>query len=120
MEIKTKARKWGNSIAIILPKIVVENDNIKENDEVIVPTLTFVASAHVVTWLKAKPVLVDSEEGTFNIDVKKIEEKITSNTKAIMPVHYGGHSCDMDEINKIAEKYNLRVIEDAAHAVGSE
>jgi len=99
---------------------VLSSYDIKENDEVIVPTLTFVASAHVVTWLKAKPVLVDSEEGTFNIDVKKIEEKITSNTKAIMPVHYGGHSCDMDEINKIAEKYNLRVIEDAAHAVGSE
>jgi len=93
---------------------------IKENDEVIVPTLTFVASAHVVTWLNAKPVLVDSEEGTFNINTKKIEEKITPNTKAIIPVHYGGHPCDMDEINKIAKKHNIRVIEDAAHAIGSE
>ena len=94
--------------------------NIKENDEVIVPTFTFVASSHVVTWLNAKPVLVDSEEGTFNIDVKKIEEKITKNTKAIMPMHYGGHPCDMDEINEIARKHNLKVIEDAAHAIGSE
>jgi len=94
--------------------------DIKEGDEVIVPTLTFVASAHVVTWLKAKPVLIDSEEGNFNMNVKKIEEKITPNTKVIMPVHYGGHPCEMDEILNIAKKYNLKIIEDAAHAVGSE
>jgi len=94
--------------------------NIKQGDEVIVPALTFVASAHIVTWLNAKPVLIDSDPETFNIDVNKIEEKITSKTKAIIPVHYAGHPCEMDEIMKIAKKYNLKVIEDAAHAVGAE
>lgn len=90
------------------------------NDEVIVPAYTFVASAHVALWLGAKPVLVDVEKDTFNIDPKKIEEAITKKTKAIIPVHFAGHSCDMDKIMQIAKKHNLYVVEDAAHAIGTD
>ncbi len=89
-------------------------------DEVILPSYTFAASGHVVAWLGAKPVLVDVEPDTFNIDPDKIEEAITSRTKAIMPVHFAGHSCDMDRIQKIAKKHDLYVIEDAAHAIGTQ
>jgi len=69
---------------------------------------------------RATPVLVDSELETWNIDVSKIEEKITKNTKAIMVVHIYGHPCDMDPVMKIAKKYNLYIIEDAAEAHGAE
>jgi len=89
-------------------------------DEVIVPTMTFTATAEVVTYFRAKPVFVDCREDTFNIDSSKIEEKITKKTKAIIPVHIGGQACNMDEIMKIAKKYNLKVIEDAAHALPSK
>ena len=92
---------------------------LKEGDEVIVPTNTFVATAEVVTYFNAKPILCDIEEDTHNIDVSKIEPLITPKTKAIIPVHFGGQPCDMDEIYEIAAKYNLRVIEDAAHALPS-
>jgi perosamine synthetase len=88
-------------------------------DEVIIPTMTFTATAEVVTYFGAKPVFVDCKENTFNIDPFKIEEKITKKTKAIIPVHMGGQACDMDEVQKIAKKYNLKVIEDAAHALPS-
>jgi perosamine synthetase len=90
---------------------------IKEGDEVIVPTMTFTATAEVVLYFKAKPVLVDCERDTFNLDPAKIEAALTPKTKAIIPVHMGGHPCEMDEISKIAKKHNLRVIEDAAHAL---
>ena len=89
-------------------------------DEVIVPAYTFVATAHVVEWLGAKPVLVDVEKDTFNIDSVAIEKAITPKTKAIIPVHYAGHACDLGVILQIAKKYNLPVIEDAAHAIGTE
>ena len=89
-------------------------------DEVIVPAYTFVATAHVVEWLGAKPVLVDVEKDTFNIDPVAIERAITSKTKAIIPVHYAGHACDMGAIMQIAKRHNLPVIEDAAHAIGTE
>lgn len=89
-------------------------------DEVIVPTYTFVTSSHVVAWLGAKPVLVDVEKDTFNIDPEKIERAVTDKTKAIMPVHFAGHACEMDSIMKIAKKHNLFVVEDAAHAIGTE
>jgi perosamine synthetase len=90
---------------------------LKEGDEVIVPTTTFVATAEVVNYFKAKPVLVDVEKDTHLIDVKKIEKAITPKTKAIMPVHFSGQPADMDEILEIAKKYNLYVIEDAAHSL---
>lgn len=93
--------------------------NLRENDEVIVPTNTFVATAEVVTYFNAIPVLCDIDYETHNIDVSKIENLITNKTKAIIPVHYGGQPCDMDEIFEIANKYGLKIIEDAAHAIPS-
>ncbi len=93
--------------------------NLKENDEVILPTNTFVATAEVVTYFNAIPVLCDIEYDTHNIDVTQIEKLITDNTKAIIPVHFSGQPCDMDEIFLIAKRYDLKVIEDAAHALPS-
>ncbi len=90
---------------------------IQEGDEVIVPTMTFTATAEVVLYFKAKPVLVDCDVGTFNIDPFDIERKITAKTKAIIPVHMAGQSCDMTRIMEIARKHDLKVIEDAAHAL---
>jgi perosamine synthetase len=90
---------------------------IKENDEVIVPTMTFTATAEVVLYFKAKPLLVDCECDTLNLDPAKLEATITPKTKAIVPVHMAGQPCNMDEILKIARRHNLRVIEDAAHAL---
>lgn len=92
---------------------------IKRGDEVILPTNTFVATAEVVTYFDAIPILCDIEESTHNIDVSKIENLITDKTKAIIPVHFAGQPCDMDEIYEIAKKYNLKIIEDAAHAIPS-
>ncbi len=88
-------------------------------DEVITTPLTFCATAEVIEYQQAKPVFVDIEPKTFNIDPKLVEEKISSRTKAIIPVHYGGIPCDMSLIYDIAEKHDLKVIEDAAHAMGS-
>ena len=90
---------------------------VKEGDEVIVPTVTFAATAEVVLYLKAKPVLVDCEPQTLNIDPEQIEGKITPKTKAIIPVHLAGQPCDMQQILRIARNYDLKVIEDAAHAL---
>ncbi len=91
--------------------------DLKEGDEVIVPAVTFTATAEVITYFRAVPVLVDVDSETCNIDAAKIEEKITERTKAIIPVHYGGQPCDMDEISVIAKRHDLAVIEDAAHAI---
>jgi len=91
--------------------------DIKEGDEVIIPTTTFVATAEVVNYFNAKPVLVDVEKDTHLIDVEKIEEKITKRTKVIIPVHFSGQPADMDPIMELAKKYNLFVVEDAAHAL---
>lgn len=92
---------------------------IKPGDEVITTPLTFVATANVIAMLGARPVFVDIERDTFNIDVKKIEEACTEKTKAIMPVHYAGLPVDLDPLYEIAKRRNLRVIEDSAHAVGT-
>lgn len=91
---------------------------IGEGDEVIVPSFTFIASINPIIIAGAKPVLVDIDKNTFCINADLIEEKITSKTKAIMPVQLYGQCADMDKIMKIAKKYNLFVIEDAAQAVG--
>jgi len=93
---------------------------IQPGDEIITTPFTFVATAEVIVLLGAKPVFVDIEPDTCNIDVSKIEEKITSKTKAIMPVSLYGQVADMDEINVIAVKHNLPVIEDAAQSFGAE
>jgi perosamine synthetase len=89
-------------------------------DEVIMPTLTYIATANTVRYCGATPIFVDSEEDTFNIDPKKIEEKITSRTKAIMPVHLYGLPADMEAILEISRNYSIPVIEDAAEAHGAE
>jgi perosamine synthetase len=91
--------------------------NLKPGDEVIIPTMTFTATGEVVCYFNARPVIVDVEKDTHNMDITRIEEAITKNTKAIIPVHFAGQPCDMDEIMAIARKYNLHVIEDAAHAL---
>lgn len=93
---------------------------IGEGDEVIVPAITFAASANCVLYCGGKPVFVDIEPNTLNIDINKIEEKITPKTKAIIPVDFAGQSVQIDEIVKLAERYNLVIIEDAAHALGGE
>jgi len=90
---------------------------LSEGDEVLTTPMTFAASANVVIHTGAKPVFVDIDPVTMNIDPKKIREKITSRTKAIIPVHVAGHPCEMDEIMAIAREHNLFVLEDAAHAV---
>jgi dTDP-4-amino-4,6-dideoxygalactose transaminase len=92
---------------------------IAEGDEVITTPFTFIATAEVVSHLKAVPVFVDIEEHTFNIDPQKIEALITDKTKAIIPVHLYGHPADMDSIMALAGRYNLRVIEDCAQAFGA-
>lgn len=92
---------------------------IGKGDEVILPTFTMIASAFAVCYTGAKPVFVDADKETWNIDVKKIEEKITPRTKAIMPVHIFGKMCDMDAIKVLADKYNLFILEDAAEAHGA-
>jgi dTDP-4-amino-4,6-dideoxygalactose transaminase len=92
--------------------------NIKPGDEIIVPTYSFFATAGVVSRLNAIPVFTDIDPVTYNIDPKKIEGKITDKTKAIIPVHLYGQSSEMDEINTVAKKYNLKIVEDGAQAIG--
>jgi len=97
----------------------LEGLGIKEGDEVITTPFTFAATTNVIVLQKARPVFVDIEDETFNLDPKKIEKAITEKTKAIMPIHYAGQCAEMDLINEIAEKNDLYVIEDAAPAVGA-
>ena len=97
--------------------LALEAVGIKSGDEVIVPTMTFTATAEVVLYLGARPVLVDCRTDDLNIDVDRIEAAISNNTKAIVPVHIAGRPCAMDQILAIAQRHGLRVIEDAAHAL---
>ena len=92
---------------------------IGEGDEVITPSMTFASTINMIALLGATPIFADIDYGTLNINADLIEERITSKTKAIIPVHFAGAPADMDKINRIAQKYNLKVIEDAAHAVGT-
>jgi perosamine synthetase len=89
-------------------------------DEVIIPTFTMIATAFAVAYTGARPVLVDAEPESWNMDTSQIESMITPKTKAIMPVHIYGHPCDMDPIKEVARKRHLYVIEDAAEAHGAE
>ena len=93
--------------------------NIGSGDEVIIPSYTFFATAGTVMSVGAKPVIVDIDPSTYEIDVTKIEERITPNTKAIIPVHLYGHPADMDAVLEIARKHQLKVIEDNAQAFGA-
>lgn len=93
---------------------------INEGDEVIIPSQTFIATGLAVLMLNARPVFADVDLNTGNISIESIKSRITSKTKAIIPVHWAGYPCDMDEINAIAKEFNLKVIEDAAHAFGAK
>lgn len=99
--------------------LALETLGIGPEDEVILPDFTFAATINAVLYTGAKPVLVDIEQETWNIDPKEIEKSISPKTKAIIPVHIYGHPAKMDEIMQIAKKHNLLVIEDAAEALGS-
>lgn len=92
---------------------------IRAGDEVITTPLTFAASANAVLYMGGKPVFADIDPCTYNIAPQDIRKNINDKTKAVIPVHYTGQPCDMDEITKIAEEHNLMVIEDAAHALGA-
>jgi UDP-4-amino-4-deoxy-L-arabinose-oxoglutarate aminotransferase len=92
---------------------------IGEGDEIITPSMTFASTTNMITMLKAEPVFVEIHYDTLNINADKIEEKISRNTKAIIPVHFAGAPVDMDGILKIAKRHQLAVIEDTAHAVGT-
>ena len=101
----------------------LESLGIKEGDLVLVPTLTFTATAEVVRYLKAHPVFVDCEPDTFCMSVDQIEKSLKNfgrkpgDLKAVIPVHFGGHPCEMDAILEFARNYGLSVLEDAAHAL---
>jgi perosamine synthetase len=97
--------------------LALEATGVKEGDEVLVPTITFTATAEVVAYFKARPVLVDCEPHYFNLDVRDAERKVTAKTRAIIPVHLAGHPCDMSSIAGLAAASRLTVIEDAAHAL---
>ncbi|RJR31933.1 DegT/DnrJ/EryC1/StrS family aminotransferase, partial [Candidatus Parcubacteria bacterium] len=94
--------------------------DLKEGDEVITTPMTCTATNIPILYSKSKAVFADIQENSMNIDPKDIEKRITPKTKAIMVVHWAGYPCDMAEINAIAKKYNLKVIEDAAHALGAK
>lgn len=106
----------NGTVALHLAQVVL---GIGRGDEVIIPDLTFAATINTVLHANATPVIVDVEEDSWCIDPVEIEKAITSKTKAIIPVHLYGQSCDMDAIMKIAKKYNLKVIEDCAEAHGA-
>ena len=107
----------GNGLDALM--LALKALGIKEGDEVIVPSNTYIATALAVTYVGAKPVFVEPDISTFNINPSLIEEKITDKTKAIMPVHLYGQACDMDPIMEIARKHNLKVFEDCAQAHGA-
>ncbi len=96
--------------------LALESLGIGPGDEVIVPTLTFTATAEVVRYLGAQPVLVDVDAVTLNMDPQAVEAAINPRTRAIVPVHYAGMACDMDALLALARRHGLRVVEDAAHA----
>jgi dTDP-4-amino-4,6-dideoxygalactose transaminase len=100
-------------------EMALEVAGVGEGDEVIVPAMSFAASANVVARVRAKPVFVDIELRSRNIDVALIEAAISPRTRAIMPVHFSGLAVDMDAVQSIAANHGLRVIEDAAHAIGT-
>jgi perosamine synthetase len=97
--------------------VALEAVGVTSGDEVIIPAYTFTATGEVVTYLRGRPVLADSRADTLNIDVTTIEPRLTSRTKAIVPVHIGGQTCDMEPILELARARGLAVVEDAAHAL---
>jgi dTDP-4-amino-4,6-dideoxygalactose transaminase len=99
--------------------LALEAVGVKTGDQVITTTYTFTSTAEVIRYLGADPVFVDIDPQTFNMDVNKVEKAINQKTKAIIPVHYGGQACEMERIMNLANVHDLKVIEDAAHALPS-
>ncbi len=114
--VKHSAAVCNGTVAIHVALLAL---GIGEGDEVIVPSFTYIASVNAIKYTGAKPVFLDSDISTWQIDAVKIEEKITNRTKAIMAVHLYGQPCEMDLISSIAKKYKLFVVEDCAEAFGS-
>lgn len=115
--VKYAASVSNGTVALHLALLTL---GIKEGDEVIVPTFTYIASVNAITYTGAKAVFADSDAATWQIDPEDIKKRITPKTKAIMPVHLYGHPCDMESIMRIAKENNLFVIEDCAEAFGSK
>jgi perosamine synthetase len=115
-DIKNSVAVSNGTVALHLALLAL---GIGDEDEVIVPTFTYIASVNAIKYVNAKPVFVDSDPQTWQIDPLKIREKITKKTKAIIAVHIYGHPCDMKQIKKIAEEFKLYIIEDCAEAIGS-
>ncbi len=107
----------GNGLDALM--LALKALGVGEGDEVIVPSNTYIATALAVTYVGATPIFVEPDIKTFNIDPTKIEDAVTSSTKAIMPVHLYGQACDMDPILEISRKYNLYIVEDCAQAHGA-
>ena len=125
LEFENKFREYVNSKTCIAVNsgtaalnLALSISDIK-NKEVILPSMTFVATANAVIINGGKPVFVDVDPNTLNIDFEKIEDYISKKTKVILPVHFGGLPCALDKIHSIAKKYNIKIIEDAAHASGT-
>jgi len=114
--IKNSVAVSNGTVALHVALLALE---IGKDDEVIVPTFTYIASVNSISYTGAKPIFIDSTSDSWQIDTKKIEEKISPKTKAIMAVHIYGHPCEMDEIKRIAEKHKLFIIEDCAEAIGT-
>lgn len=115
-DIKYSAGVSNGTVAI---HVALLSLGIGNGDEVIVPTFTYIASVNAIAYTGAKPIFVDSDPDTWQIDPEKISDKITNKTKAIMVVHLYGHPCKMDSIKKIASENNLLIIEDCAEAIGT-
>lgn len=109
----------GLDALILILRAYKELGIMKDGDEIIVPSNTYIASILAISQNNLVPVLVEPDINTYLVDPNKIEEKITSKTKAILPVHLYGQTCEMDKINHIAKKYNLKVIEDSAQSHGA-
>ena len=107
----------NGSVALRLALIAT---GVRPGDEVIIPPYTFIATSTIVLEANCVPVFVDIDPDTYNLDPAKIEAAITNRTKAIIPVHFAGQACEMDKIMAIAQKHNLKVIEDACHGHGAE
>lgn len=107
----------GNGLDAI--RIILQAMDISEGDEVIVPANTFIATVLAITYVGAMPVFVDADLETYNIDLDKIEEKITSRTKAVIVVHLYGHVVDVERLNVLKRKYGIKIIEDAAQGHGA-
>ena len=125
LEFENKFRKYINSKNCIAVNSGTAALNISlslldiKNKEVILPSLSFISTAHCIIENGGIPIFVDIEPDTLCIDPKKIKQVISKNTVAILPVHFGGLSCDLNKIHSLAKKHNLKIIEDAAHAAGA-